>query len=166
MIDLKSVVLSHSRYTEQVMFVSDAVKGKISTNNNPFSVDIKEGDFLYLTNRKFERYSYLYDNLEEGEVYYNTTMCPGYTSLLICQKLGYLENTELNFPRIEKRISSNKLGNKYCIFQNPLDKLFDYDHNDIVGIYEDYDIALTYFNLFSRQTSVLLAKIKSHIDWH
>ncbi len=163
---MQDIILSHRKYAEASIFKSDAIKDKNSLNANPFNNEVK-GDFIYLTNKKIERYSLLYDELTEIEVYHNCTLMMGYTALLICEKIKYFENAEMKFSRlIDRNSTESKLEGKYCIFQNPLNKLFEYGSNDIVGIYSDYSTAESHCNLLSYETSVLLAKIKVHMNWH
>ncbi len=164
--DTKEIIRSHRKYAEFSIFSNNALKNKNSLNITPFNNDLN-GDFLYLTNRKIERYSLLFDNLNETEVYKNCNFMMGYTSLLVCEKIKYFENSKIKFSRlIERSSSENDLTGKYCIFQNPLNKLFEYGHNDIVGVYSDYETAQSYCNTLSYETPVLLAKIKAHMNWH
>ncbi len=165
MTDIKTIILSHRKYSENAIFSLDAMSNKKSLNVNPFNNEIK-GDFIYLTNRNFTRYSFLYDNLNEGEVYHNCNFSSGYTSLLICEKLEYFKNDKMHFARLTNGFDENELEGKYCVFQNPLDKLFEYGSDDIVGIYSDYKTARTHCKLLNVQTSVLLVKIKAHMNWH
>ena len=164
--DIKDIIISHRKYAEFSLFSSNAIKNKISLNTKPFNDELT-GDFIYLTNRKTERYSLLFDNLHETEVYENCNIMMRYTALLICEKIKYFENTELKFSRfIERNENDSELQGKYCIFQNPMNKLFEYGHDDILGIYSDYATAQSYSNVLSFEIPVLLAKIKAHMNWH
>ncbi|EHQ43896.1 hypothetical protein [Myroides odoratus] len=46
------------------------------------------------------------------------------------------------------------LKGKYCIFQNPVNKLFEHGGNDIVGVYADYKTAHSHCTILSYQTPV------------
>jgi hypothetical protein len=164
--EFEEIIKSHRKYAEFAIFSNNALKNRNSLNINPFNNETN-GDFLYLTNRKIERYSFLFDNLNEVEVYNNCNITMGYTALLICEKIKYFENNELKFSRLIERNSNEiDLNGKFCIFQNPLNKLFEYGHNDIVGVFSDFETAQSYCNILTNETPVLLTKIKAHINWH
>lgn len=163
----EDIISSHRIYAEYAIFESYAMKNKNSLSKIPFTKNTI-GDFIYLTNRKFNRYSYLFNELDPTDVYHNTTMAGGYTALIICEKIEYIENTKYDFTELKEKENAKQgdLTGKYCIFQNPLNKLAEYDFHDIIDIYDDYNKAYKQLKYLSSETSVLLARIKAHIDWH
>lgn len=158
--------ISH-RCTEDFIFKYDALDGQTAQQFHPFTKEGR-GYFMYMTNRKSERYSYLYDNLDLDEVYSGATFSSGYTALLICEKIKFFENTK--YPSTEFIASDSDteryIEGKYCIFQNPLNKLIEYGCHDILEFHDNKQVAYINSLILSWKSSVLLAKIKHSIDWH
>ena len=163
---------SYVEMAEELFFAIDAIMLKQLSLQNPFNDNDIYGDFIYMTNRFTNRYSYLYENLESDEVYHKCTLSMGYTAIFLCKSIKYFKGSgKLNFEEIEfkNEIATSDRKDKYCVFRDPrFHSSMKNGFSDAIGLFLTLENALSYAK-YCRDTkglSTLVVIIKEHINWH
>lgn len=147
------------------MFVRDAMRGLEPSDAIPFS-PTPHGRFLYLTNRKFGRYSWLYPDIDPATVHRDCRFQMGYTNLWLLEAVAFFPGFDTDAPlRPLASVSGSQHGN-YIILQDPAGKLAEIDTNDIIASHTDCGAAEAECRALQPQGSVLLALKIAEFGWH
>ncbi|MEI6948042.1 hypothetical protein V9K67_12665 [Paraflavisolibacter sp. H34] len=170
-LQLNELIKSHIEIQKHNLIEWNSFRNKSHIGAIPFGNKDLHGDFIYNENKINKRYSPLFEALnDEGYIHDNCLMDTGYTTLIVCRKIGATKgNKEISFKHYSSFTKvEGKIENRFCVFQDPLTKLSQHGHFDILGIYPTADEAQTFSLHFTRseEISTVIAKIKFCITWH
>lgn len=157
--------LSYSSMLRELIHSPNAIRNKEHEYLSPFNNKGQKGYFIYLTNRTFERYSYLYSSLESIEVFNDCILPMGYTNIWLCKTLEYIDSG--NFIVLEEiPVLENCNSYEFVVFKDPTKT--NYKANDILGGFSTIEEARE-FSLLLKQKynlSTLITKKEESITWH